>query len=36
MTAAQWGALAPAIVALIGAITAHIRISAHTKASKPK
>jgi len=34
MTAAQWGVLVPAIVALIGAITAHIRIS--KAAGKPK
>lgn len=31
MSAANWGALIPAVVALLGAITAHIRISNSNK-----
>ena len=35
MTAANWAALVPAVLALLGAITAHIRIS-NGKTPPPK
>ena len=36
MTSADWALLTPAVVALLGAITAHIRISNAARKPPPK